>query len=571
MAHGCWIARRSLHPMFSRSPQSQACVRVTVAATMVSSIVIAQQSQIARATDADPKPAATPEDTAESAETPAPTLNAFELAAIHGFQQVAVQHFRVGRFESSEAVLRQVVEKYPQAAVPHYLLASLLARLGKSADALASLSAAVANCFCGVEILERDPYLAGLREASEFAELLSNMRENAATAPDTDPSPTEIAPALAKDGVALVGLDNTVWDPRIGALRTFFRFAEDKPVSDIVAAGDDPAAARLNDWYVRGLAAGNHGDLYDNRDGDHSNLAPASLPQLAYVEYADTARDARAHHGINANHFFNAITFGNSSTAIVGTAFWRSQGRLALTDGNVPRSLFRHYATNHVYLYPEHRDHDPKHGDVFPANTPYVVMSLGSSGLDKPFLRAVGSILAAFRPEVKAFLRTANLIAPTVQMILRLDQESVVDDHAYLRGRAHPSVFDAGEIDLARMIEIANALTIDTIPPVVLLSVVEESQLVPGVDSFGPHTERLFDTSAAIARVVRSTAYRKRLVVRATASKLPPDSASTLTFHWWCCAAMPSASKLHPATRPRPRSRSSFPGTRGARSPASPS
>ena len=170
-------------------------------------------------------------------------------------------------------------------------------------------------------------------------------------------------------------------------------------------------------------AAGNHGDLYDNRDGDHSNLAPVSLPQLTYVEYAAAARDARAHHGINANHFFNAITFGNSSTAIVGTAFWRSQGRLALTDGNAPRSLFRHYATNHIYLYPEHRDHDPKHGDVFPANTPYFVMSQGSSGSDKPFLRAVGSILAAFRPEVKAFLRTANLIAPTVQMILRRGQK----------------------------------------------------------------------------------------------------------------------------------------------------
>ena len=149
-----------------------------------------------------------------------------------------MQHFRAGRFESSEAVLRQVVEKYPQAAVPHYLLASLLARLGKSADALASLSAAVAKGFRGVEILERDPHLASLREAPEFVELLTNMRENAATAPDIDPNPTEIAPALVKHGIALVGLDNTVWDPRIGALRTFFRFAEDKSASDIVAAGE---------------------------------------------------------------------------------------------------------------------------------------------------------------------------------------------------------------------------------------------------------------------------------------------------------------------------------------------
>ena len=139
----------------------------------------------ATAAEDDPKPAAA-SDTTPAAQPNAPEpadalappkLNAFELAAIHGFQQVAVQHFRAGRFESSEAVLRQVVEKYPQAAVPHYLLASLLARLGKSADALASLSAAVAKGFRGVEILERDPHLASLREAPEFVELLTNMRE----------------------------------------------------------------------------------------------------------------------------------------------------------------------------------------------------------------------------------------------------------------------------------------------------------------------------------------------------------------------------------------------------------
>jgi len=412
--------------------------------------------------------------------------------------------------------------------VPHYLLASLLARFGKTADALASLRAAVDRGFRGVETLDRDPYLASLRAAPEFTDLLNTLPERAAE--DRAVGPPEIAPAAIENSVAEVGLSNTIWDPRIASLRTFFRFPQDKSASAIVDGGSDAAAGRLNALYARGQAAGNHGDLYDNRDGDHSNLPRDRLRQLTYVEYAQAAKDTRVHHGLNGNHFFNAITFGNSSTALVGNTFWRSQARLALTDGNTALSLFRHYASNHLYLYPEHRDHDPEHGDVFPANTPYVVMSQRSSGSDQPFLRAVGSILAAFQPGVKGFLRSTNLVMPKVQMILRRGQKSVVNDQDYLTGQAHPSVFQASEINLIRMIDIANGLTVDQVPPVVLLKVLEENQLKVGVDSFGPHSERLFDTPAAIARVVRSTSYQKRLVINAVATELPGSPA--LTFHW---------------------------------------
>ena len=468
-------------------------------------------------------------DTAADDVSSPPLLNVFETSAVHGFQQVAVQHFRAGRFEASETLLRRVVKKYPQAPVPHYLLASLLARFGKTADALASLRAAVDRGFRGIETLDRDPYLASLYKAPEFAELLDTLRERAATE-DPASGAAEIEPAVIENGVALVGLNNTIWDPRITSLRTFFRFTQAKSASEIVDGGTDAAAVRLNTLYARGQAAGNHGDLCDNRDTDHSNLPRDRLRQLIYVEYAQSAQDAGIHHGLSGNHFFNAITFGNSSTALVGNTFWRSQGRLALTDGTTPRNLFRQYSGNHLYLYPEHRDHDPEHGDVFPANTPYFLMSQGSSGSDQPFLRAVGSILAAFQPNVKAFLRSTNLVMPTVQMILRRGQKSVLRDQDYLSGRAHPSAFQASEIDLVRMIDIANSLTIDEIPPVVLLQVVEESQPRIGVESFGPHSEWLFDTPAAVARVVRSTSYQKRLVIKAVATEVP--GSPPLRFHW---------------------------------------
>ncbi len=248
---------------------------------------------------------------------------------------------------------------------------------------------------------------------------------------------------------------------------------------------------------------------------------------------------------------------------------WRSQARLALTDGNTAQNLFRQYVANHLYLYPEHRDHDPKHGDVFPANTPYMLISQGSSGSDQPFLHAVGAILAAFQPEVKAFLRQTRMVMPTVQMILRRGQKSVTDDDSYLSGVAHPSVFRASDIDLLRMIEHANGLAVDDVPPIALLRILEESLPVAGVESFGPLSERLFDTPAAIARVVRSTSYEKRMVVRATTRAIV-RTPGIRRFTGSCCAVTANALKSPPATTTPAKSKSWFRGTSAAPFPAAP-
>ena len=459
----------------------------------------------------------------------AASLNVFEVAALQRGQLAAVQHFRAGRYRSAEATLRGLTSTYPRAPVPHYLLGSILSVMGKPAEALESLEIALANGFRGIDVLERDPNLAALREMPRYTALLDEVRARAAS---PVPANTNVAikPAAVENGVAAVDTGNTVWDARFGVLRSVFGFDDDKPVSDIVHGGEGEVAQLLNELYASGAAAGNHGDLYDNRDDDHSNLARDRLPQLTYVEYASAAREARIHRGLNSNLFYNAITFGNSSTAVVGNQLWRSQARLALTDGDTPAKLFRQYSGNHLYLYPEHRDHDPRHGDVFPANTPYLLVSQGSSGSDQPFLLAVGATLAAFQPEVKSFLRQSRLVMPTVQMILRRTQKSVASNQDYLSGAAHPSVFRASDLDVPAMIRLANSLAIDDVPPIAVLRVIEESRPVPGVEIFGNQSERLFDTPAAIARIVRSTAYEKRIVVRAAVSHAfdtePPK------FHW---------------------------------------
>ena len=66
--------------------------------------------------------------------------------------------------------------------------------------------------------------------------------------------------------------------------------------------------------------------------------------------------------------------------------------------------LYNQYTRNNLYIYPEHHDHDPGHsgvffpnplnhairdegyGDLYPTNTPYLIISQGSSGSDQPFM-----------------------------------------------------------------------------------------------------------------------------------------------------------------------------------------
>jgi hypothetical protein len=312
------------------------------------------------------------------------------------------------------------------------------------------------------------------------------------------------------------------------------RFETPRRAEGVPVAGPrlpEKVAGMLARWHAAGTAAGNAGDLYDNRDGGHSALAPETLPQLARTRYAPAARSAGIDRGLQRRILFDRITIGNSSTAITAGALWRSQARLALTTPGLPARLAAQYAANHLYVYPEHRDHDPEKGDLFPANTPYMLVSQGSSGSDRPLLRAVGVILAALRPEVKTFLAREGLIAPTVQMVFRRGLTGVESREDYLSWRAHPSAVPARRIDLARMARRANGLTVDAVPPAPRLAVRGEEAARPGRDYFAPPVgERLFDTPSAIARVVRSTAHTRRFTVSAGMTEDP--NGRPLTFHW---------------------------------------
>lgn len=442
---------------------------------------------------------------------------------------------RQGHYAEAEKRCQAAIQLLPNDPASHYNLACVQARQGRPEAALESLRKALALGFRDRSHMEQDEDLAGLRDRPEFKRLL----EGIAAGSEPKPAWTQtIRPAEIQEGVAMVSEQNTFWDPRLGIFRSVFRFAE-KPPAEPVVKGFDMAGKLVRFWYEEGTGAGNHGDLYDNHDSGHSNMDYSAFPHLARIEFADQAKSRGLHHGAQLRFLYNAPTVGNSSTAIVGGPVWRSQARHALTSPRGPLVLFLQYASNHLYVYPEHRDCDPGHngadgkgyGDLLPANTPYMIISQGSSGSDRPFVHAVALTLAAFRPEVKRELARTGTLMAAVQMIFRSSNRMVRAPEDYLTGKAHPTAFDSRQLDLVRMVKMAQQITPDLLPPVVQIKVVDEEQPLRGVDFFDPvRDERLFDTPCAIARVVRSTRYLRRMVVSAEASR--DLCGKPLTYHW---------------------------------------
>ena len=260
---------------------------------------------------------------------------------------------------------------------------------------------------------ERD--LALLHDDPRFAALLLKAEQLAG-----QPVAPWAPPAPVLNGIARVEEGNTAWDFRRGTFRAYFAFPAQVSGGQPIAIGHGEAGDLLRTWSAEGSAAGLAGDLYDNRDLGHSMMDFANFPQLSRLQYGEAATAHGLANGPQLRLCCNAVTIGNSSTAVTGGLYWRSLPRLALSSPGGAAQLFGQYAGNQIHVYPEHRDHDADFvGDVYFANTPYLITSQGSSGSDRPFLDALACTLAAFRPEVKRILADRGALMPTVQMIFR--------------------------------------------------------------------------------------------------------------------------------------------------------
>jgi len=461
-------------------------------------------------------------------------------------QQQLLAAFAGHKFTAAETIAQKMAALQPDRFASHYNLACAQARNSKAEAALESLRRAIELGFRGQQRLETDKDLASLRILSGWPELLREAGK-----PEQQPPTRHVTPGNIVDGVAMVEEANTAWDPKLTQLRVFFKSAGAAGAEPTIVAGSDEVATLINEWAEAGTATGLGSVLYDNHDRDHSNMNVKRYPQLARVEYSNAAALEKLSNGLQHHMYFNRTTLGNSSTSLVGGPFWRSQPRFAYTNTRSAEILAFQYFRNHLYVYPEHRDYDPGlngtagYGDVYPANTPYVIISQGSSGSDRVFLDAIAATLAAFRPDVFKTLEANGTVYPCVQMIMRRCLKSVHSDAEYLTGIAHPPVFDGSQLDPLAMVKMAHEITVATIPPVAVLSVQKEEAGVVGRDYFDVSArETLFTTPAAIARVCRTMNLSKVITIDASGSQRDPNKM--LTWHWKILQGDPGRIQITP-------------------------
>ena len=444
-----------------------------------------------------------------------------------------------GNHAAAEALCRKMIEQAPHVPNGYYNLACTLALLGKKDDAFSFLDQAIAHGMIDVDHIKSDGDLTVLRDDARFSALL----ERAAKAPPAIPLRPAVPLAVdAATQTASIREENIAFDPKSGQLRTAFRFEPAPPADRLITKLKGEAAELLLKWYAEGSAAGNWGDLYDNRDGDHSDLSRELFPTLTWLEHSPEAKDANLHWGLQNRIIHPGIVIGNASVAQTDGPYWRSMPRMACANAAAATLLYRQYRENKLYFYPCHVDHTPGrngklgdakggHGDVYSANTPYMIISQGSSGTDQVFIQAVAATLAAFQPQTKKKLAAEGLLMPAVQMIFRISNKPVAKPEDYLSGVAHPPVFAGSNIEIAKMVKLAHEITPDNLPPLAQIKILEEDQAVPGRDYFEPMTtEKLFDTPCSIARVMRGSAFRRRMLVSAEESF--DANKKPLKFRW---------------------------------------
>jgi hypothetical protein len=439
--------------------------------------------------------------------------------------------------------LEKLLRLAPGDPVLYSHLAKVRALQGRREEVWPNLRRAVELGWRDAAAIRADRDLALLQAEPEFNRILREAEQTMAL-----PVTPAVPPARVEEGRARVEAGNTTWDFRLGMFRSFFDFSASQSASLPVMTGREEVADQLRGWFAEGTAAGNAGDLYDNRDGGHSPMDLTVFPQFARLTYGGTVVAKGWAQGPQLRFLYNAVTLGNSSTAVTGTGNWRSLTRLACTSRGGPALLYAQYRGNQLYVYPEHRDHDPDHrGDVFAANTPYLVTSQGSSGSDQPFLKALACTLAAFRPEVKTGLARGGLLMPTLQMILRRTYRGGPGHSApgdFFGGDAHPAVFDAAGLDGDAMVRMAHDLVPGEFPPLVQVRVVEESRLLPGLDDGAGGPEQLFDTPCAIARVHRTLAFSRRMILSARGSF--DAGGKPLTYRWSLLRGDPGRVSIQP-------------------------
>ncbi|MEX0280704.1 MAG: hypothetical protein AB3N13_05880 [Arenibacterium sp.] len=298
------------------------------------------------------------------------------------------------------------------------------------------------------------------------------------------------------------------------------------PREPAVKSAKGDAATLLNSLVARGQSQGFGGILYENRDRGHSSFNQDQYPNLTFVRYGPVLRRANVDYGVALSILINRPLIGNSSTALTSGYQARSLTRLAMTVTNGASAAFLQFASNSLYIYPEHHDHDAL--DMYPANWLYTLNSQGSSGSDRRFVQAMLMTLAAFPKQTRAFLEQHSLLVPTLQMIMRRNLSGVNSQADYMSAKAHPMAFDNERLRMGRMVSQAASLNRADVAPLVHLDMLEEDFSDQG--GLAGRNEQFFTTPGAIARIWRGLQWEREFVV--SAEKTTDPNGRELKFFW---------------------------------------
>jgi len=460
-------------------------------------------------------------------------ISPFEMQGFVAAERRVVALIRRGNQDAALNAFDQLIMQYPRVPRVHVNRAIILARSGQAAQAIDGLEEAARLGFEGFSKLAGDPALAKILATDRGRALLDD-----APVADTAVIFSPAIPAIAKANQLVVTQANVDYLPKSDMLLIRTSFPE-RPFSPSVSAANTPWASRINQLHASGVAAGNHGDMYENRDGGHSKIKLKEFPQVTKMSYAsdiDTAYNLSS--GTNLHVIADAIVFGNSSTAYKTRPFARSLVRGAMTQPGAAMRLFTQHRANQIYIYPEVRDFDQGF-DRFPGYFADQIMSEGRSGSDKIPLKAVALALAAFRPEVKTELKRRNLISPVVASILR---RAVKGGNDPLSDLGHRTAIKGEMIDFMNVIDLAQSVSLDDIPPRVVMRVEDEPKLAPGRNVFAPiNSEAIYTTPTSIARRAYGSFSTRTYRLRAQAQTQDPNG-----FEWRILAGDPKLISITP-------------------------
>ena len=380
-----------------------------------------------------------------------------------------MQAVRAGNITNMEAVCRKGLELMPGDATWQYNLACALAYRATPDAALDALEQAVKAGFRNAKVIEADNDLKRISSSARFKAIVKEARE---TADLPAPGAVILRPARLTMGTKLVlSRQNLAWDFDRGLYTALFKFLRGATESAEAraAAYAGPAKDVLAAWLADDKAAGNGGDLYINRDRDHSRVRLDDFPLLSELRFDGEAKRKDVDKAIPNTLYPGAAVVGNASLAVVTTNDSSSLMRAALSDPASMVALQQCYLDNQFWVFPAHKDFDPATGlDRFMGVTPCALQSVGSSGSDRYYVRAALAASAALRPETKAAVLERHLFGPLMQFLFRRTRRGVESDDDYLSPKAHPTAFDRATLDPERVVRLAHALTPDALPPAVV-------------------------------------------------------------------------------------------------------